>query len=256
MRIISFNANGIRAAERKGFFRWLERQEFDVCCLQELKAPRGELDERFYPEGLFTHYYPAEKPGYAGVGIIARRAPDKLIAGCGFAEFDCEGRYLEARYDGLAVISLYLPSGSSGEHRQASKERFLAAFLPYLKKLRRRRCEYLICGDWNIAHKEIDLKNWKGNRKNSGFLPHERAWLDEVFGSAGFVDCFRRVNPNPDQYTWWSQRGRAREKNVGWRIDYQVATPKLAATTRSAEIYIGENFSDHAPLILDYAWGP
>ncbi|MGH8274453.1 MAG: exodeoxyribonuclease III [Gammaproteobacteria bacterium] len=254
MRIISFNANGIRAAERKGFFRWLARQDFDVCCLQELKAKPEQLDERFYPEGLYTHYYPAEKPGYAGVGLIARREPKRLIEGLGLDEFDREGRYLEAQFDDLAIVSLYLPSGSSGPHRQESKDRFLDAFLPHLKKLRRRKREYLVCGDWNIAHKEIDLKNWKSNRKNSGFLPHERAWLTDVFEHAGFVDCFRLVNQQPDQYTWWSQRGRAREKNVGWRIDYQIATPKFAATTKSAEIYTGEILSDHAPLTLEYAW--
>ncbi len=254
MRIITFNANGIRAAERKGFFRWLACQDFDVCCLQELKAKTEQLDERFYPEGFFTHYYPAERPGYAGVGIIARREPDRLIEGCGLAEFDCEGRYLEAQYSGVSIVSLYLPSGSSGEHRQASKDRFLVDFLPHLKKLRRRKREYLICGDWNIAHKNIDLKNWKSNQKNSGFLPHERAWLDEVFDRTGFVDCFRLVNQEADQYTWWSQRGRARANNVGWRIDYQIATPGLARTTKKAEIYTAEILSDHAPLTLEYAW--
>ncbi|HEX5314171.1 MAG TPA: exodeoxyribonuclease III [Gammaproteobacteria bacterium] len=256
MRIISFNANGIRAAERKGFFLWLAAQDFDVCCLQELKARPEQLDERFHPPGFFTHYYCAERAGYAGVGLIARSKPDLVVPGCGFAEFDCEGRYLEARFGDLAVVSLYLPSGSAGLLRQESKDRFLALFLPYLEKLRRRRREYLLCGDWNIAHKEIDLKNWKGNRKNSGFLPHERAWLDEVFDRIGWVDAFRKVNQEPDQYTWWSQRGRAREKNVGWRIDYQIATPGLGARTRSAEIYTGENLSDHAPLILDYDWPP
>ena len=254
MRIITFNANGIRAAERKGFFRWLAKQDFDVCCLQELKAKREQLDQRFYPEGLYTHYYPAERPGYAGVGLIARRAPDRLIEGLELTEFDREGRYLEARYGDLAIVSLYLPSGSSGPERQASKDRFLAAFLPHLKKLRRRKTECLICGDWNIAHKEIDLKNWKSNQKNSGFLPHERAWLDEVFDRVGLVDTFRVVNQAPEQYTWWSHRGRAREKNVGWRIDYQIATPKLAVNVKAAEIYTAENFSDHAPLTMEYAW--
>jgi exodeoxyribonuclease III len=254
VRIITFNANGIRAAERKGFFRWLVKQRFDVCCLQELKAQRDQLDKRFYPNGFFTHYLPAEKKGYAGVGIIAKREPEGLVEGLELPEFDREGRYLEARFDGVAVVSLYLPSGSAGPERQASKDRFLAAFLPCLKNLRRRRREYLLCGDWNIAHKPIDLKNWKSNQKNSGFLPHERAWLDEVFDKAGFVDVFRVVNQKPEQYTWWSHRGRAREKNVGWRIDYQIATPKLAARVRSAAIYTHDNFSDHAPLIMDYDW--
>lgn len=254
MRVITFNANGIRAAERKGFFRWLVKQRFDVCCIQELKAQRDQLDERFYPRGLFTRYLSAVKKGYAGVGIISRVDPECVTEGLDLQEFDREGRYLEACYDGVAIASVYVPSGSAGPERQASKERFLRAFLPHLKKLQRRKREYLLCGDWNIAHRPIDLKNWKSNQKNSGFLPHERAWLDEVFERAGLVDAFRRINQKPEQYTWWSQRGRAREKNVGWRIDYQIATPKLADKVKSAEIYTRENFSDHAPLVMDYDW--
>lgn len=254
MRVITLNVNGIRAAERKGFFKWLAKQRFDVCCLQELKAQAEQLDESFYPAGFFTHYHAAEKKGYAGVGLIARTEPRRIVEGIGIEEFDREGRYLEARFEHVRVVSLYLPSGSAGPHRQASKDRFLEAFLPQLKKIARRKSEYLLCGDWNIAHKEIDLKNWKSNRKNSGFLPHEREWLDAVFGKAGLVDAFRVVNRAPEQYTWWSNRGRAWEKNVGWRIDYQIATRKLAAKTKSAEIYTRERFSDHAPLIMDYDW--
>lgn len=254
MRIITLNCNGIRAAERKGFFRWLARQKFDVCCLQELKAHPEQLGDHFYPEGFFTHYYPAEKKGYSGVGMISRVEPKKLQVGLGLEEFDREGRYLEARFDNVGVVSLYLPSGSSGDHRQESKDRFLEAFLPHLKKIARRKREYVICGDWNIAHKEIDLKNWKNNRKNSGFLPHERAWMDRVFGEAGLVDAFRVVDPRPDRYTWWSNRGRAWDKNVGWRIDYQVATKQLARKVKSAEIYTRERFSDHAPLTMEYDW--
>jgi exodeoxyribonuclease-3 len=186
------------------------------------------------------------------VALYARREPDELIRGMGHDEFDAEGRYIEARFGDLAVASLYAPSGSSGDHRQASKERYMDYFLPYLEK---RKCggdEVIICGDWNIAHKAIDLKNWKANQKNSGFLPHERAWMDKLFGEVGYVDAFRVVNREPDQYTWWSQRGRARENNVGWRIDYHVATPGLAGKIQGEEIHTGDNFSDHAPLILEY----
>ena len=165
---------------------------------------------------------------------------------------DAEGRYIEARFGALSVISVYLPSGSSSEERQAIKFSFLERFMPWLRKLRRKRREYAFCGDWNIAHKQIDLKNWRGNQKNSGFLPEERAWMDELFGPAGFTDAFRAVNTQPDQYTWWSNRGQAWARNVGWRIDYQVVTPGLADAVRGARIYKDRRFSDHAPLIMDY----
>jgi exodeoxyribonuclease-3 len=167
-------------------------------------------------------------------------------------EFDREGRYLEDRFDDVAVVSLYLPSGSSGPERQASKFRFLEAFTPHLRKLRRRRQEYILCGDWNIAHKEIDLRNWKSNRKNSGFLPEERAWLDDLFGPLGFVDAFREVNGDPEHYTWWSNRGQAWTKNVGWRIDYQIVSKGLAGAACGAHIHNSSRFSDHAPLSMDY----
>jgi exodeoxyribonuclease III len=174
------------------------------------------------------------------------------VRGFGVREFDGEGRYLEAQFPGLAIVSLYLPSGSSGPERQRSKDRFLKAFLPHLRALRRRRRQYILCGDWNIAHREIDLKNWRANQKNSGFLPHERAWLDELFDEVGYIDTFRSVNPQAEQYTWWSNRGQAWAKNVGWRIDYQIASPKLAGKARAAQIYKAARFSDHAPLIMDY----
>ena len=170
----------------------------------------------------------------------------------GFSESDDEGRYLEVQLGDVNVVSLYLPSGSSGDERQAAKYRFLDHFTPHLKKLGRRRSEYILCGDWNIAHKEVDLKNWRANRKNSGFLPEERAWMDEVFGRYRFVDAFRAVNQEPDQYTWWSNRGRAWEKNVGWRIDYHVVTPGLGDRVLRTDIYKDERFSDHAPLTMDY----
>jgi len=253
MRVISLNVNGVRSASRKGVFEWLKRQRADVVCLQETKAQEDQLgDPQFRPDGHHCFYYDAEKKGYAGTALYSRTEPEDVIKGFGVKEFDGEGRYLEAQFKGLSVVSLYLPSGSAGPARQASKDRFLKAFMPYLKSLRRKKREYILCGDWNIAHKEIDLKNWKGNRKNSGFLPHERAWMDELFGPAGFVDAFRSVDPRPDQYTWWSNRGQAWAKNVGWRIDYQIVTPGLEKAINKASIYKDQRFSDHAPLIMDY----
>ncbi|MGB5344718.1 MAG: exodeoxyribonuclease III [Woeseia sp.] len=254
-RVVSLNANGIRAASRKGFFDWLLQQNADVVCIQETKAQVHQLeDDCFAPSGYHCFYEDAVKKGYSGVAIFSRQKPNKLIRGFGIAEFDDEGRYLEAQFDGLSVVSLYLPSGSSNEDRQASKFRFLDQFVPHLKKIRRRRSEYIMCGDWNIAHREIDLKNWKANRKNSGFLPEERAWMDELFDTHGFVDAFRQINPDKEEYTWWSNRGRAWDNNVGWRIDYHIVTPGLQDKILRSEIYRAERFSDHAPLTLDYDW--
>ncbi|MDH3321162.1 MAG: exodeoxyribonuclease III [Betaproteobacteria bacterium] len=253
MRVITLNVNGIRSAARKGLYRWLAAQKADVVCLQEIKAHDGDLDAAMRaPRGLHGHFSHAEKKGYAGVGLYSRRRPDAVREGFGVKEFDQEGRYLEARFGKLSVISVYLPSGSAGPHRQASKFRFLDAFLPVLKKLRKSRRDVILCGDWNIAHKEFDLRNWRANQKNSGFLPEERAWLTKVFDGVGFVDVFRRVDPRPEQYTWWSNRGQAWAKNVGWRIDYQIATPGVAAHAVKASIYKRRRFSDHAPLTIDY----
>ncbi len=253
MKVISVNTNGIRAAARKGFFDWLAQQNADFTCIQETKAQVDQLTGPcFRPEGHHAAYCDALKKGYSGTAIYARRAPLEVIRGYGDSEFDNEGRYIEFRYRRLSVVSLYAPSGSSGEHRQASKDRFLKSFRLHLQSIRRKRREFIICGDWNIAHKEIDLKNWKQNQKNSGFLPHERAWLSELFDDLGLVDAFRVVDPRPEQYTWWSNRGRAWEKNVGWRIDYQIVTPGLGDAVRSASIYTEQRFSDHAPLIIDY----
>lgn len=254
-RVISFNANGIRSAARKGFFDWLAEKEADVVCIQETKAQERQLtDDCFRPAGYHCYYEDAVRKGYSGVAIYSRHEPDKVIRGLGHSEFDDEGRYLEVRIGRLAVVSLYLPSGSSSDERQQVKFRFLDRFLPHLRKLRRRRSEYILCGDWNIAHKKIDLRNWRSNQKNSGFLPEERAWMDNLLGRERFVDAFREVNPEPDQYTWWSNRGRAWEKNVGWRIDYQIVTPGLKGRALGTEIYKEQRFSDHAPLILDYDW--
>jgi len=253
MRIITFNANGIRSAERKDFFNWLPEQNANFICIQETKAQLEQLEnDAFWPKNYHCYYHSAEKKGYSGVALYCRKKPDKVIQGIGWGDIDSEGRYLEAQFGNLSIISLYLPSGSSGDARQAIKFKFLDRFMPYLQELGNNGRDYFICGDWNIAHKEIDLKNWRGNMKNSGFLPEERAWLDQLFDQEHWIDAFREINQEPDQYTWWSFRGQARAKNVGWRIDYQVISPHLKAITQSATIFKEISFSDHAPLIMDY----
>jgi len=270
MRIITINLNGIRSAASKGFFEWLAQQDADIVCLQELKARAADMTRQMLaPPGYHGHFHYAEKKGYSGVGIYCREQPQQVIAGLGIAEFDAEGRYIRADFANFSVVSLYLPSGSSGEERQEVKFRFMAAFLPHLRnmmalspvseggttrlhELRAGGREVVICGDWNIAHKEIDLKNWRGNQKNSGFLPEERAWLSGLFDELGFVDVFRHVHPELEAYTWWSNRGQAWAHDVGWRIDYQIATPGIAARAHAASIYKEQRFSDHAPLTVDY----
>lgn len=255
MRVITLNVNGIRSASRKGLFRWLAAQRADVICLQEMKCQEADLDARLHGLKLYQSCHAfAEKKGYSGVAIYSRKTPDEVQRGFASREFDAEGRYVEARFGKLRIVSVYLPSGSAGPHRQASKFRFLKEFVLHLKKIKERASEIVLCGDWNIAHREIDLRNWRSNRKNSGFLPEERAWLSGVFDDIGFVDVFRRLNAKPDQYTWWSNRGEAWAKNVGWRIDYQIATPGIAAKALKESIYKRKRFSDHAPLIIDYAW--
>ena len=253
MRIVTLNVNGLRSAERKGFSRWLARAEpWDVVCVQEIKCDEADVPKSLRsPRKSVATFLPAKKKGYAGVAIYSK-VPHRAAGGFGHTEFDDEGRYLEAHFDRLTVVSLYLPSGSSGPHRQASKFRFLDAFLPHLGELRRSGREIVLCGDWNIAHQPIDLRNWRSNQKNSGFLPEERAWLTRVFDEIGFVDVFRQVDPRPDQYTWWSNRGQSWTKNVGWRIDYQIATPGIAARAHAVSIYKTRRFSDHAPLVVDY----
>ena len=253
MRVISLNVNGIRAADRKGLGAWLSRSHpWDVVCLQEVRADDADIPAHLRaPRQSHAAFNAALRPGYAGVGLYAR-APASFSHGFGSKEFDAEGRYLRADFRDLSIISVYLPSGSSGPHRQASKFRFLAEFLPHLGALRKSGREIILCGDWNIAHQNIDLANWRSNQKNSGFLPEERAWLTRLFDELGFVDVFRRVDPRPHQYTWWSNRGQAWANNVGWRLDYQIATPGIAATARAASIYTTRRFSDHAPLIIDY----
>ena len=253
VRVITINVNGIRSADRKGLFPWLAAQQADVVCLQETKAQQHQLQPHVLaPPGYHGYFHDAEKKGYSGVALYTRRRPDDVVIGLGWDDFDREGRYIEARYGDLSVVSLYLPSGSSSELRQAAKFDFMARFMPILKKMLGDGRRYILCGDWNIAHKPIDLKNWRSNQKNSGFLPEERAWLDVLFDGVGFIDAFRVINQESEQYTWWSNRGQAWAKNVGWRIDYQICSPVLQDAVRRAEIYKAERFSDHAPLIIDY----
>jgi exodeoxyribonuclease-3 len=255
-RLVTLNLNGIRSAANKGLVAWAESVGADCMGVQEVKAQAEDVAGRFESlAGMAGHFHFAQKKGYSGVGLYSRRAPTAVIAGLGHPEFDAEGRYIEARFDTprrkLSIISCYFPSGSSGEERQAAKFRFLDVVYPHLLALKAER-EFILVGDINIAHKEIDLKNWKSNQKNSGFLPEERAWMTRLLEEAGMVDVFRRLNPHPEQYTWWSNRGQAWAKNVGWRLDYQLATPGIAAHAKQEAIYLDQRFSDHAPLTIDY----
>lgn len=253
LRIITLNVNGIRSAERKGFYPWLTQSAADVVCLQEVRAQPGDMTRSILaPAGYHGIFHCAEKRGYSGVALYTRRVPDRVVEGIGIPDIDSEGRYLRADFGRLSVISVYLPSGSSSEARQAVKFRFLERFFPHLQQLKGEGRDIVLCGDWNIAHKEIDLKNWRSNQKNSGFLPEERAWLTRVFDELGWIDVFRAIDPRPEQYTWWSNRGQAWAKNVGWRIDYHVSTPGLGAAAKRAQIYRELRFSDHAPLTIDY----
>ncbi len=256
MRIISANLNGIRSAANKGFFQWLQSTQADVICLQEVKAQAADLTlEMQAPNGYYGYFHFAVKKGYSGVGIYCKTKPDLVIEGLGQEDIDSEGRYIECQFGNLSVVSLYLPSGSSGEERQAFKFDVMCRILPHFEALIASGREVVICGDWNIAHQEADLKNFKGNKKNSGFLPEERAWLTDLFNRVGWVDVYRSLHPNTTDecYTWWSNRGAAYDKNVGWRIDYQIATPTMAKKAQASHIYKAEKFSDHAPLIVDYA---
>lgn len=256
-RVTSLNVNGLRSAFRKGLDQWLDQAHPDVVCLQEIKAHQVDLaPELIKPNGYHGHFHYAEKKGYSGVGLYTRKLPQDIIAGMSSDEFDREGRVIRANWPDLSVISVYLPSGSSGDVRQEAKMRCLEAFSPWLAdrmaEYRSTGREFIICGDLNIAHHEIDLKNWKGNLKHSGFLPEERAWLTHIFDDIGWVDVFRQLDPRPDQFTWWSNRGQAWAKNVGWRIDYQIATPGIAKRAMQTNIYKAERFSDHAPLTIEY----
>lgn len=253
MRVITANVNGIRSAAKKGFFDWLKKQKADFVCLQETKAQMAELsDETFRPEGYHCYFTDAVKKGYSGVGLYSKKAPDRVIHHLGWPCADEEGRFVQADFGNLSVISLYLPSGTSGDHRQTEKFDFMARFLNVLREFKKSKRDFIICGDWNIVHKEIDIKNFKSNQKTSGCLPEERAWLDGVLTHEGFVDAFRVVNHEANQYTWWSNRGAAYENNVGWRIDYQIVSDSLRDKVHAVNIYKDQKFSDHAPLVIDY----
>ncbi len=259
-RLVTLNLNGIRSAATKGLEAWLEGVGADCMGAQEIKAQAIDVAGRFADiAGMKGHFHFAQKKGYSGVAMFSRHEPSAVVCGLGSLGFDVEGRYVELRFDNprrnhlpkFSVISCYFPSGSSGDDRQQAKFRFLAQMTTHLARLRAER-EFILLGDVNIAHKEIDLKNWKGNQKNSGFTPQERAWMTHTLDELGMVDVFRTLNPNPQQYTWWSNRGQARANNVGWRIDYHLATPGIAATARREHIYLEKRFSDHAPLVIDY----
>jgi exodeoxyribonuclease-3 len=261
-RLVSLNLNGIRSAVAKGLVPWAESMRIDCMGVQELKAQAGDLEGRFeHLAGMTGHFHCAQKKGYSGVGLYTRHEPSEVRIGWGHAEFDDEGRYVEARFDRpsrrglpkLSIVSCYFPSGSSSEERQQAKFRFLEAFYPWLHALKAER-EFILVGDVNIAHTQADLKNWRGNQKNSGFLPEERAWMSRAIDELGLVDVHRRLRPDDtgEAYTWWSNRGQAWAKNVGWRIDYQLATPGVAALAADVWVYKAQRFSDHAPLTVDY----
>ena len=253
MRVITANLNGIRAAERKGFFAWMHKTQADIVCVQETKAQMAHLkDDCYYPAEYHSVFADAVKKGYSGVGIYSRVQPDRVITTMGLDWADNEGRYVEAVFGDLHVASIYFPSGSSGEERQALKYDFMDFYYKNHLMTHSKAARYILCGDFNIVHKEIDIKNWKSNQKNSGCLPKERAWLSDVLDNVGYVDAFRAMNTEPHQYTWWSNRGRAWDNNVGWRIDYQLVSQNISDTIQSVEIYKEERFSDHAPCVVTY----
>jgi exodeoxyribonuclease-3 len=259
-KLTSLNLNGIRSATSKGLEPWLQALAPDCICVQEVKAQADDIAGKFESLADMKGYFHfAQKKGYSGVGVYTRHAPSDIIVGYGSPEFDTEGRYVELRFDTpkqkRSIISAYFPSGSSGEERQQAKFRFLAEFYEHLAELKSQR-EFVLCGDINIAHQEIDLKNFKGNKKNSGFLPEERAWMSELLSEAGMVDVYRQLEPTATDaaYTWWSNRGQAYAKNVGWRLDYHLATPALAAGAKTNAVYKEVKFSDHAPLTIAYDW--
>ena len=253
LTIISANVNGIRSAYQKGFEDYIAASGADIVCVQELKAQEADLSSNMQrPHGMYGVWHCAEKRGYSGVAIYSKQQPDRTQIGLGIEAFDREGRFVRADFGQLSVISLYLPSGTSAPERQDFKYQFLDAFYPMLQSLKAEGRDIVVCGDWNIAHQNIDLKNWKGNQKNSGFLPEERAWLSKVIQELGWVDIWRTLYPEIAGYTWWSNRGQAYSKDVGWRIDYQMVTPELAQKAISASVYKEQKFSDHAPLVVSY----
>lgn len=257
--LTSLNLNGIRSATNKGLEAWLAKSAPDCICMQEVKAQAADVAGRFEElAGMRGHFHFAQKKGYAGTAVFSRHEPSAVVTGFGTHEFDDEGRYTELRFDTpkrkLSIISAYFPSGSSGPERQESKYRFLEVFFPHLLTLKSQR-EFILCGDVNIAHTQNDLKNWRSNQKNSGFLPEERAWMTRLFGEdVGLIDVYRKLQPDTTDacYTWWSNRGQAYANNVGWRLDYHLATPAIAALARTESIFKEQRFSDHAPITIGY----
>lgn len=257
MRVMTFNLNGIRSAARKGWLTWMATQQVDLVCVQETRAQDKDLDASMRvlqsAQGPMRGYFHfAQKPGYAGTGIYSLREPHAVHYGFGEAEFDAEGRYTALDFDDLRVISLYVPSGSTSEEKLQAKFRFMRCFSRHLEALLRTGRPLLLCADWNVAHREIDLKNWKANQTHPGFLPEERAWISSLVDEYGLVDVFRRLEPERAVYTWWSNRGEAFARNVGWRIDYQLATADLAAHASAWELTRDPRYSDHAPMLIDY----
>ena len=257
-KLTSLNLNGIRSATSKGLEAWLAQAQPDCICVQEVKAQAADVAGKFEQLAeLQGHFHYAEKKGYSGVAVYTRHEPSDVVVGFDGGEFDAEGRYVELRFDTpkakRSVISVYCPSGSSGPERQEPKYRFLDGFYPHLMALKGQR-DFIICSDVNIAHQNADLNNWRSNQKNSGFLPEERAWMTKLLSEGGLVDVYRRLQPDTTDtcYTWWSNRGQAYANNVGWRLDYHLATPALAEKARSEAIYKGEKFSDHAPITIEY----
>ena len=253
MKVLTLNVCGIRASQKKGLFKWLKKVKPDLICFQEVRALEEQISsDDFNITGYKRYMSVAAKKGYSGVCIYTKETPKNINKSFGSKLFANEGRFIELELNKLHIISIYFPSGSSGEIRQELKYKFMSKFESYLKKMEKRNKPVLICGDWNIAHKEIDIKNWKGNKKNSGFLPKERAWIDKIINYYNCIDAFRFINDKPDNYTWWSNRGRAWDNNVGWRIDYQMLSSPKNVAILSADIYKKERFSDHSPLIIDY----
>jgi len=250
-RILTYNVNGIRAALKKGLMEWLKLVNPDIICIQEVKADYTQIPVFDFEEAGYHHYwYPAKKKGYSGVGLLSKIAPDKVVKGMGIDKYDNEGRLLRADYGDISVISVYHPSGSSGEERQDFKMIWLNDFLNFIKQLRKERQKLIICGDFNICHKAIDIHDPIRNATNSGFLPEERQWMSEFLDS-GFVDCFRFSNNEPHQYTWWSYRTNARQRNLGWRIDYNMVSENLKSCIVSTQILPEAMHSDHCPVLTE-----
>lgn len=255
MRIISYNVNGIRAAINKGFTEWLKTDPADIICLQETKAHRDNVDYKSIQAlGFHDYWYSAEKKGYSGVAIFSKIKPDKVEMGNGYMQSDAEGRVIRADYGDITLINAYFPSGTSGDERQGYKYQWLEEFFGYIELLRKERPKLIVCGDYNIAHKEIDIHDPKGNKKSSGFLPEERAWMDKMMAQE-WVDTFREFHPEPARYSWWSQRfPSVRLNNKGWRIDYINVTKALQPQLSDAEIYPDVQHSDHCPVYLKLSY--